>query len=237
MNKWLKALLFLVGAAFLTRLIPFSSWFRMLDTMVHELGHAIMTLVMSGRVLRIELNADHSGVTYSLLTSTGWGQILVSLAGYISASLFAIALFYGYHKHKEKAGLMTINVLALVTLLFFVRSGYGLWWLIIFIAINLAFHFIGGRIVNFYYLLLAFLCLEESIMGPVTLLLRSITSPSQAGDAANLAHMTMVPAFIWSLLFLGISLCCAMAALRLFWRDRGQSRQSKANPRPVRRPL
>ncbi|WP_410769396.1 M50 family metallopeptidase [Fontibacillus sp. BL9] len=218
MNKWLKAFLFIIGAAILTRLIPFSNWFRMLDTMIHELGHAVVTLLVSGRVLRIELNPDHSGVTYSLLISD-WSQIVVSLAGYITASLFAIALFYGYYRQKQAIGLVIISVLALMTIVFFVRSGYGLWWLIIFVAVNMAFYFFGGWVRNFYYLLLAFLCLEESLMGPVTLLLRSLTAPAQAGDAANLANLTMVPALVWSLLFLGISLLCAMSSLQLYWKN------------------
>ncbi|RCX21453.1 peptidase M50B-like protein [Fontibacillus phaseoli] len=226
MNKWLKAFLFLIGAAILTRLIPFSNWFRMLDTMIHELGHAVVTLLVSGRVLRIELNPDHSGVTYSLLISD-WSQIVVSLAGYITASLFAIAMFYGYYRQKQGIGLIIISVLALATIVFFVRSGYGLWWLIIFIAVNMAFYFIGGWIRNFYYLLLAFLCLEESLMGPVTLLLRSLTAPAQAGDAANLANLTMVPALVWSLLFLGISLLCAMSSLQLYWKN-GQRENLKS---------
>ncbi|MNZ48368.1 hypothetical protein D3C78_661100 [compost metagenome] len=219
MNKWLKALLFLLGAAFLTRLIPFSNWFRILDTMIHELGHAVMTLVMSGSVLRIELNPDHSGVTYSML-SAGWSQVAVSLAGYISASLFAIALFYGYYKQKQTIGLVIISVIAVTMIVFFVRSGYGLWWIIIFVIVNLLFYFIGGRIQNFYYLLLSFLCLEESVMGPVTLLLRSLTQPNHAGDATNLANTTMIPAFIWALLFVAISFWCAKTALQLYWKDR-----------------
>ncbi|MBA9087890.1 hypothetical protein FHR92_004383 [Fontibacillus solani] len=228
MNKWLKALLFLVGAAFLTRLIPFSNWFRILDTMIHELGHAVMTLLMSGSVLRIELNPDHSGVTYSML-SAGWSQVAVSLSGYISASLFAIALFYGYHKQKQTIGLVIISILAITMIIFFVRSGYGLWWLIIFIIVNLLFYFIGGRIQNFYYLLLSFLCLEESVMGPITLLLRSFTQPDHAGDATNLANTTMIPAFAWALLFVAISFWCGKAALQLYWKDRNPVRQSKEN--------
>ncbi len=227
MNKWLKAFLFLTGAAILTRLIPFSDWFRMLDTMIHELGHAVMTLLMSGRVLRIVLNPDHSGVTYSVLASSGWSQVAVSLSGYISASLFAIALFYGRYKQQQRAGIVIISVIALVMMILFVRSGYGLWWLVLFIVVNLVFFFIGGRILNFYYLLLAFLCLEESVMGPFTLLLRSFTDPNQAGDASNLAQITIMPAFAWSLLFFIISLFCAMSSLQLFWRDRGQNRQAK----------
>lgn len=220
MNKWLKAFLFLAGAGILTRLIPFSDWFRVLDTMVHELGHAVMTLFMSGRVLRIELNPDHSGVTYSILGSTGWSQVAVSLAGYISASLFAIALFYGYYKQKQAAGLVVVTALAIAMIVFFVRSGYGLRWLLIFIVVNVLFYLIGGRIRNFYYLLLAFLCLEESVMGPFTILVRSLTAPGQAGDATNLGTITIVPAFGWALLFLVISLFCALAALQLFWKER-----------------
>ncbi|MNC45768.1 hypothetical protein D3C75_947530 [compost metagenome] len=154
------------------------------------------------------------------MLSAGWSQVVVSLAGYISASLFAIALFYGYYKQKQALGLVIISVLAVIMIVFFVRTGYGLWWIIIFVLVNLLFYFIGGRIQNFYYLFLAFLCLEESVMGPVMLLLRSITQPGYAGDATNLANSTMIPAFVWALLFVAISLWCAKSALQLYWKDR-----------------
>lgn len=219
MNKWLKAILFLAVSACLTRLIPFSSWFRILDTMVHELGHAFVTLLMSGRVLSIELNPDHSGVTYSVL-SAGWGPIVVSLAGYISASLFAVLMFYLYFKKKQEQGLLLITGLALLMIIFFVRTGYGVWWLSIFIVINLIFYFLGTRIRNFYYLLLAFLCLEESVVGPLFLGLRAMTAPGKAGDATNLANLTVFPAVAWSLLFFLFSLWCAKVALQFFWRKR-----------------
>ncbi|WP_334073146.1 M50 family metallopeptidase [Paenibacillus sp. A14] len=234
MNKWLKALLFLLGAAFLTRLIPFSDWFRMLDTMVHELGHAVATLLVSGRVLRIELNPDHSGVTYSMLAS-GWSQIAVSLAGYVSASLFAVGLFYGYAKQKQALGLAVVSALALAMIVFFVRSGYGLGWLIVFILINAVVYFIGGKIRNFYYLLLAFLCLEESVMGPVTLLQRSIIDPRQAGDAANLAGLTLVPALVWSMIFIVVSLWCALFALQLYWKRDRAAKPGKSEMMPSMR--
>lgn len=148
MNQWLKACVFLIGAAVLTRLIPFSDWFRMLDTMVHELGHAVVTLLASGQVLRIELHPDHSGVTYSVLAS-GWSQFAVSLAGYTSASLFAVAMFFGYSRQQQAAGLVLISMLALISLLLFVRSGYGRGWLILFLLVNAAFFLWGGRIRNF----------------------------------------------------------------------------------------
>lgn len=222
MNKWLKALLFLLGAAFLTRLIPFSGWFRILDTMFHELGHALLTLIMSGSVLRIELNPDHSGVTYSLL-QPGWSQITVSLAGYIVSSLCSIVMFYGYYKQKQGVGLIVISSLALITIVLFVHSGYGLWWLLIFILLNVLIYFLGERVRNFYYLLLAFLCLEESVVGPIFLLAQSIISPSQAGDATNLANMTILPSVVWALLFVLIACICARLALQFYWKSGNRS--------------
>lgn len=216
-NKSLKAVLFLVASAILTRLIPFSSWFRTLDTMIHEFGHAVVTLLLSGRVLRIELNADHSGTTYSYLSS-GWSSVLVSLSGYTIASIFAVLLFYGYAKRKQAAGLILITLLAAVNLLFFVRNSYGVWWLVIFMALNIVFYLLGSTVRNFYYLLLAFLCLEESVVGPLTLAITSLTNPRQAGDAANLAHMTVLPAIAWSMLFLLFALWCTTQSLTLFWR-------------------
>lgn len=233
MNKWLKALLYLLGAAFLTRLIPFSSWFRMLDTMIHEFGHAIATLLVSGRVLRIELYPDHSGVTYSVITS-GWSQLIVSLAGYITASLFAVALFYSYSRQKQGQGLMIITALALVSGLLFVRNGYGLIWLLIFIALNLLFLVIGGRIRSFYYLLLAFLCLEESVMAPLTLLLLAVSRPGSAGDAANLAALTGVPAIVWALLFFAIAVLCARVALNLYWNRKAANKEPQTSFSPYK---
>ncbi|WMT43487.1 M50 family metallopeptidase [Paenibacillus sp. D2_2] len=226
MNKWLKALLFLLGAAFLTRLIPFSHWFRILDTMFHELGHAILTLIMSGRVLRIELNPDQSGVTYSILQQ-GWSQIIVSLAGYITASLCSIAMFFVYYKQRQAAGLIVISALALITIVLFVHSGYGLWWLLIFILLNVLIYFIGERVRNFYFLLLAFLCLEESVVSPIYLLALSIINPSQAGDATNLADITFLPAVVWSLLFVLIACICARLALQLYWKSGSRTSISK----------
>ncbi|MCL6601669.1 MAG: M50 family metallopeptidase [Paenibacillus sp.] len=217
MNKWLKTILFLVGSAFLTRLIPFSSLFRNLDTMIHEFGHAVVTLLLSGSVLRIELYANHSGVTYSAIQAGG-RSILVSLAGYTLASLFALLLFYLYAKGREKWGLVLTSGVAFIMLLLYVRGGFGMIWLSGFIVLNILIIIImGKRLQKFYYLLLAFLTLEESVLGPLFLVTASFLSPTQAGDASNLAQLTPLPAFLWAVLFFLFSLLCAKWALSFFF--------------------
>ncbi|MDO7907125.1 M50 family metallopeptidase [Paenibacillus sp. JX-17] len=219
MNKWLKTILFLVGSAVLTRFIPFSYLFRTVDTMIHEAGHALVTLLTSGHVQRIVLNADHSGVTYSTMYST-WSSVLTGLAGYMLASLCALLLFYWMSRKRYERGLWLLLGIAALLLMFYVREGYGLFWLIGFIILTALIQYGPAWLRVFYYGLLAFLTLEESVVGPVYLLTRSLSAPGSAGDAANLARMTGIPAIFWAAVFLIFALLCARWALGMFLRRR-----------------
>jgi hypothetical protein len=226
MRKWLLTIVYLVVSVFLTQLIPFSSFFRNVDTMVHEFSHAVVTLLLSGQVLRIELHADHSGVTYSRLAS-GWSQVPVSLAGYIGASLFSMLLFYLYYRGRLKLGLALVSIIALLSLILYVHSGYGFVWLIVFAALNsLAWRFANGVVQRIYYLLLAFLSLEESAVGPFSLVLYALQDASRAGDATGLAQATGMPALLWALLFVVVSLSCATRALAYFFKPQKQAAPS-----------
>ncbi|MBD2844278.1 M50 family metallopeptidase [Paenibacillus sp. IB182496] len=213
--RWLLTALILVAMLLLTRLLPFSYFFRTLDTMIHEFGHAAATLVLSGSVLAIELNANHSGVTYSLI-EPGWRSLLVTLTGYFTASLFAVLLFWLFARRRERSGLIGMTVLAVLMLLLFVHEGYGLVWLIGFSVVNLAVLLLGRFVRSFYFLLLAFITLEESVLAPLSLLLLAWTDPARAGDASSLARMTWLPAWLWALFFLLGALVCARYALRYF---------------------
>lgn len=215
MSRWFVTILFLVGSAILTNWIPFSSFFRNVDTMVHELGHAVTTLLLSGEVLYIQLYANHSGVTYSFI-ERGWRTIPLGLSGYMTASLFAVFLFQMYAKGKLTVGFIAMSLLAVISLAFFVNNGFGVMWLIGFIVVNgIAMFLPFPSIRNFYYLLVAFICLEESVMGPINLLILSLTG-NPAGDATGLSRSTSIPAFVWAIIFLLFALLCARKAIAAF---------------------
>ncbi|WP_438447113.1 M50 family metallopeptidase [Gorillibacterium sp. sgz5001074] len=226
MNKWLLTVLFLIGSAFLTHLIPFSSFFRYLDTTIHEFGHAAVTLALSGKVMYIELYADHSGVTRSMMTRS-WAILPVSLAGYMTASLFAWLLFALHARELHRRGLFLITLLAALSLALFVRNGYGMVWLAGFIALNAVVMLWGGQTVTrWYYLLVAFLTLEESVFGPFSLFLMAMQRPGQAGDASLLASVTAFPAVFWASWFTLFGLWCAKRALQSFFG--GKRKQKRA---------
>ncbi|UQZ84268.1 hypothetical protein SK3146_03502 [Paenibacillus konkukensis] len=228
MGNGLKTVLFLIGSAFLTRLIPFSSFFRNLDTMIHEFGHAVVTLALSGKVMYIELYANHSGVTYSQITNN-WSSIPVSLAGYMTASLFAVLLFKLRAGGKQRLGLQIMTVIAILALILLVRNEFGVMWLIGFIALNIIMLALAPRwLHDFYYLLLAFLTLEESVLGPISLIVYALDNPASAGDAANLSRVTPIPAIGWALWFSLFALWCAKNAIVAFLE------RKKPRPRPNR---
>ncbi|MGG1518774.1 M50 family metallopeptidase [Paenibacillus oryzisoli] len=229
MSNWVKTILFLIGSAILTHWLP-SSFFRNLDTMVHEFGHAAVTLALSGKVMYIELYRDHSGVTYSQLTKS-WALIPVSLAGYMTASLFAWFLFSAYAKGKQRLGLQVMTGLSALSLVLFVRNGFGVSFLLGFIIVTvLALALAPKWLRDFYYLLLAFLCLEESVFGPLSLVVYSAQNSRAAGDATNLAAHTGVPAIVWAVLFSLFALWCAKQAVQAFL---GRSKGAQRPARPT----
>ncbi|MEC0228454.1 M50 family metallopeptidase [Paenibacillus alba] len=232
MSNWVKTILFLVGSALLTHWIP-SSFFRNLDTMVHEFGHAVVTLALSGKVMYIELYADHSGVTYSSI-SKSWSIIPVSLAGYMTASIFAWFLFSAYAKGKQRLGLQVMIAISALSLVLFVRNGFGIMFLVGFMALTIIVLALTPKwLRDFYYLLLAFLCLEESVFGPSSLILYAWQNSRSAGDATNLAMHTGIPAIAWAIGFTLFALWCAKQGVQAFLgRSKGarsSSRQSSAS--------
>ncbi|WP_232055685.1 M50 family metallopeptidase [Paenibacillus alvei] len=216
-RSWTKVILFIVATACLTRFIPFSSFFRNVDTLIHELSHALMTLILSGKVMYIHLFSNQSGVTYSAYTST-WKAIPISLAGYIGASLFAVLLFYLHARKQEAAGLIAIASLALISLILFVRNGYGMMWCAGFVILTgLIWKFAPPWLRSGYYLLIAFICLVESVISSAYLVYLSMNMPNGAGDAANLSRVTYIPSIVWALLFTAVSLWCARISMGILF--------------------
>ncbi|MEC0240796.1 M50 family metallopeptidase [Paenibacillus dokdonensis] len=223
-------ILVVVLTSILTRFLPFSAFFRNVDTLVHELSHALITLVLSGKVMVIYLYGNQSGVTLSSFAEN-WMSIPISLAGYIGSALFALLLFFLYAKRKERAGLIVVTVLAAIAAALFVRNGYGIFWCAGFAFLTaLVAYMAPPWLRNGYYMLIAFICLVESVVSPFVILSLSLYNPGAAGDAANLAQVTHIPALVWCLVFTAISLWIAKLSTSLLFK-RGFSGKPQASGR------
>lgn len=194
---WQKyQLYFLLIAAIVIRQIPIVSIpLNWLETYFHEISHGIAALLTGGKIISIQLFPNGSG----LCTSQGGFGFLISFFGYAGATIWGWFIFTLAKSHQRTAQIT--SVLMIVLLL----SSIILWArdiLTIIIISSLAVMFvfvIKMRRLNTLQLLLKFFGLS--------ILLNSLFSPTylfdgrNLGDGAALAKMTLIPEFIWVLLW------------------------------------
>lgn len=211
-KPWLLVGLFALG--FLLPRIPVvGKFFNIINTALHEFGHALMALLTGGSVRTIELFKDTSGTT-TTQSSNRFTASLVSLAGYPFAASMSWLSFYLIENEVFAGLIIALGTLFLLMLILWIRNWYGALWVLLFCAINGYLLYLGNSTyLGWAALFYAIMILTESISSTLVLLFLSLRCPKQAGDATNLAKNTGIPAFIWGLLFLAYT---AWVSYRVF---------------------
>jgi Peptidase M50B-like len=197
----LKFFLF-VGLAFIIIQIPIiGDYFRIINTVIHESGHAFIAL-FGGNVESISLFMNADGVTHG--TQSIWIIDLITCsAGYLISSFMAYVSFWLIKKKKQTLFIDLILGIILINLLLWVRNPYGLFWLASFGLIFLAFLIKGSqKVIHNLVLLLACILLVESVSTAYDILIISLIQPHAAGDATNLSQLSaFIPAQAWGIFF------------------------------------
>lgn len=203
---------------------------QLFATFIHEGSHALMTFITGNRVMSLTVSPDGSGVVWS--QASGFSQLLISSAGYLGATAFGVILLawirYGYSPRLAlyiSAGfvaVMTIvfgflapfwNLLERVTfgsVVFTVFSGAVLSAGLFAVA-----KFATPKWVNFALAFLAVQCLLNAFFSLKDLFVISATS-GQSTDAANMAAATGIPALLWVVIWIVISIVMISVGLRLY---------------------
>ncbi|MGJ7912698.1 M50 family metallopeptidase [Neobacillus sp. LXY-1] len=209
-----KFFLFLILAFLLIHVPIIGNYIRVIDTLIHESGHAFMAL-LGGNVQTISLFSNSEGATLS--NQTTWiGSFFTSLAGYTFASFMAFLAFLLIGRRKQ---ILLIDILLgfiFCNLIFWVRNPYGIFWLCSFAA-GFLFLLIKGTPAFRDHLLLLIACilLVDSLQSAYEVMYLSIFYPQAAGDAANLANLTkIVPTLAWGVLFFLQAVCFCYYGLK-----------------------
>ena len=191
-------------ALVLPRIPVIGKWFNLINTAIHELGHALMALILEGSVKKIELFNDASGTTTT--TTTKFGGFLVAIVGYPFSSFISYFIFYLLSVGYDKGFLIGISILFLFMLLLWVRNIYGAIWIIAFCAINgYLIYLSNAKYIQIAALLYAVFIAVDALFSALTVLYLSFKQKDKAGDATLLKKITGIPAFIWGLIFAGIA--------------------------------
>ncbi len=203
---------------------------QLFGTFIHEGSHALMTFLTGNRVMSLTVSPDGSGVVWS--QASGFSQLLISSAGYLGATAFGVILLawvrYGYSPRLALyisagfVGVMTLvfgflapfwNLLERVTfgsVVFTVFSGT-----LLTLGLAAIARFASPKWVNFAVAFLAVQCLLNAFFSLKDLFLISATS-GQTTDAANMAAATGIPALLWVVIWIVISIVMISVGLRLY---------------------
>ena len=207
----------LLGLSFIIARLPLiGKYFKVVNTLIHETGHSLMTLLTDGQVIAVELFSDTSGTTITKSKSK-FGQFMIAFAGYPFASLMGYLFIFLVFNNYFSAVLITIGIIAILNLIFFVRNAHGIFWIITFSAlifVNFKFGNILSTIV--FATVVSAITLFESLWSSIVLTILSIRKSKSAGDATNLSKVSHVPAFLWALIFLALSSFVVYKAVLLF---------------------
>ena len=177
-------------------------WF---EVFFHELSHALATLFTFGSPKRLKLTW-HGGGT---LTSSGGIPIFILFAGYTGATLWGTIIYLiGVHTNGQTAELLLIFLFFTIILstLFLVRD-LTTFCILLIISSTLSLPLYGKAFFTYTPQLLQFIGLSVSLNAlhaPLQLLNR--TNKKQIDDATALAKKTLIPAIIWILTWVFISM-------------------------------
>jgi hypothetical protein len=215
---------YLLGASVISivlSFLPVASFlvypFKLFVTFIHEGGHALAAVATLGDVERIVINPDTSGLTLSL----GGLSIVIASAGYLTSTLYGAALLLicrNGRNAKAALGVSAALILGLTVFFMDFRSGLFSWIVGIVLTAGLVgFAFASNpKVAHFFLSFLAVQCCLNALYDLRVLFLLSATT-REASDAMNMQRLTLIPAVVWALLWLGLSLVVLWLALRRYF--------------------
>ncbi|MFB4164106.1 M50 family metallopeptidase [Alteribacillus sp. JSM 102045] len=190
-----------VVIAIFTYVPVLGSYLSLFNTLVHESGHALAAELTGGQVKSISLfkSTEGAAVTHHHRI----GMFITALSGYPFASFVSVVFIYMAVNHWYTAAGFLLLILLGSTLIFWVRNGFGIFWILSILAGAYLLWYQGyTKAIEYLLIGVSLVLLIQAFLSCWHIFLISIKSPKHAGDASVLARLTFIPAKLWGFLFL-----------------------------------
>ena len=235
-------LMFLLLATVITLVLwfmPYAEYLvypiRLFVTFIHESSHALIAVLTGGSVQSLTIASDGSGEVYSA-PSGMIGGLLTSSAGYLGTMAFGVLMLFlirrSFSPNKILAALGIF--VAVMTVIFTIISP-----VFNFLSLNTSFSsilftvvagallaaglfalgmFAKGRVASFAVAFLAVQCLLNATLDLVNVFFVNapLIGTNIQTDAGNMSAATGIPAVVWVVIWMGISLLMISLGLRLY---------------------
>ena len=182
--------------------------FRVLNTIIHELGHVIAARVTGGKFRRFIINPGGGGST----PVDGGDVFVIGSAGYTTAALFGgVLILLTTSSIPSRAVLMGLGILLALICIMFVGNLFGI---VMGLATAFVLYYGGWQLDDKgAATILLFLAVQMILASFRSLFIQLDVSRHGPGtsDAERLEHITAIPAILWALLW------CLIAVVALVW--------------------
>lgn len=217
-NWWWAA----VAVSLVVSLTPWAQFllypFKLFTTWVHECGHALMTILVGGRVTSITIEPDTSGLTQSLIPVGRVARGLVASSGYLGAAIVGCLLMAATRVEKwAHVILLSLGACMFFTLILWMRNLFGvavvLAWGVTLVALARKG---AGRAPRF---LLSLLAVQVALNSVYDIRVLFLIDRGQS-DAATMARLFLMPSWMWATTWMLMSVAMLGATV---WMTRGRS--------------
>jgi Peptidase M50B-like len=211
-----------VAVSLVVSLTPWAQFllypFKLFTTWVHECGHALMTVLVGGRVTSITIEADTSGLTQSLVPVGRVARGLVASSGYLGAAVVGCLLMAATRVEKwTHVILMSLGAFMLLTLVLWMRNLFGIG---VVLAWGVAFVTLARKgIANALQFLLSLLAIQVALNSVYDIRVLFLIDRVQS-DAATMAQLFLLPSWVWATSWMLLSVAMLGATL---WMTRGRT--------------
>ena len=211
-----------VAVSLVVSLTPWAQFllypFRLFTTWVHECGHALMTVLVGGRVTSITIQPDTSGLTRSLVPVGRVARGLVASSGYLGAAVVGCLLMAATRVEKwAHIILLSIGAFMLLTLVLWMRNPFGFG---VVLAWGVALIILARRgIANARRFLLSLLAVQVALNSVYDIRILFLIDRGQS-DAATMARLFLLPSWVWATSWMLVSVAMLGATL---WMTRGRT--------------
>lgn len=216
-NHSLRSFFIIAGLSIIFYRIPFfDKLLRTFHTIIHETGHALASILTSGKIHRIELHPDMSGLTITESNSK-FKQFIISISGYPFASAFAYSSFLLIFNNKLNYLNIILIIIIMWQVLFNIRNFYGIIWSLT-VAILLFFEFYKiPQLMWLTGIIISSITLFESMFMAGKIFIISIKNPQNAGDTSNLYKTTKIHSALWGFLFFAQAIFFVVITIKAFF--------------------
>ncbi len=186
---------------------------QMFVVLLHELSHGLVALATGGSIREIGLSPDQGG----FCRCPGGNAFLTLSAGYLGSLAWG-ALFIELGRLGGRASRILLGVLGAVILVLAFTTVRSVFAIILCLSAGAALILAGFRLRSAgREVLLTALGLTSCLYAVLDIKSDILDRPGLPSDATALAHMTGVPAVVWGLAWILVSLGVCAWLLRRSW--------------------